>query len=91
MRTLNMDEVARSLNIPGFGRNKLFKLLKEKHIVDSHNICYQKFVDLGYFALIRQHYNVGAEKRLSLKTTVTEKGVKYIDDLVKKNNEEITF
>lgn len=38
------------------GRNKLFKLLREKGVLMKDNIPYQEYIDKGYFRTIEQKY-----------------------------------
>ena len=42
-----MREIAQSTDIPGIGRNKLYRILKEMDIVDQRNCPNQKWVNAG--------------------------------------------
>ncbi len=53
--TVEMKEVAKLLNM-GIGRNNLFKILREKKILDRNNQPYQQYVDLGYFRIVETKY-----------------------------------
>ena len=67
----DIGSVAKVLNIPNMGRNKLFSFLHENKILN------QEYVDKGYF---RQD----GTTHINLKTVVFQKGVDYIRQLVLK-------
>ena len=74
-----MQQVAKVLNIPKLGRNKLFKLLREKGILDDNNIPYQEFCDRGYFRVIEQKYtDKKCEQHIAFRTLVYQRGLDYI-------------
>ena len=82
---LQMRDVAAALNIPGWGRNKIFELLRDKGILDGRNVPYRQFQDAGYFRVIEQSYTdkVG-ETHISLKTLVYQRGVDYVRKIIEK-------
>lgn len=67
---VSMNEVAKVLNVKGYGRNKLFEFLREAKILDNYNRPYQKYVDCGWFRVIEQHYTRNGEENVSFKTLV---------------------
>ncbi len=76
---IEMASVAKTLGIPGIGRNKLFTFLREIQVLQQNNIPYQTFVDRGYFRVIEQRFNkANGEVSISLKTLVYQRGVDYI-------------
>lgn len=76
---IEIAHVAKMLNYPGIGRNKLFEILRQKNILDKNNIPYQKYVDKGYFRVIEQKYTVpDGEVRINIKSLVYQKGVDKI-------------
>ena len=77
-QAISLGDVAKILNYPKVGRNKLFEILRDQDILQQNNIPYQKFIDAGYFRVIEQKYNAGDEVRISLKTLVYQKGIDYI-------------
>jgi phage antirepressor YoqD-like protein len=82
---LQMRDVAAALNIPGWGRNKLFEYLREKEILDNRNVPYRQFQDSGYFRVIEQTYtDREGETHISLKTLVYQRGVEYIRRMIEK-------
>ena len=70
-----MNEVAKVLNIKGYGRNNLFEFLREQGILDRNNIPYQRHVDNGWFRVIEQSYMKNGERCINFKTLVYQKGV----------------
>lgn len=82
---IEMSNVAKVLNIPGFGRNKLFEFLREMKVLQSNNIPYQRYCDSKHFRVVETKYTTpNGEVRISLKTLVYQKGLKYIRNLVNK-------
>lgn len=80
---ISMAEVAKVLNIDGFGRNKMFAFLRERGVLMENNQPYQAYVDRGYFRCIEQKYTVpDGETRISIKTVVYQRGVDFIRRLV---------
>lgn len=71
---LSMGEVAKLLQLP-FGRNKLFKKLRESGVLfaDS-NEPKQKYIDEGLFVV----KEVIKKKKAYVKTMVTQRGLEYI-------------
>lgn len=82
---IDMGQVAKVLNYPGIGRNKLFEILRDNGILQQNNQPYQKYIDCGYFRVIEQKYEVKpGEIRINIKTLVFQKGVDYIKKLLDK-------
>ena len=79
-----MKEVAKVLGIKGLGRNKLFKFLRDRKILDRNNMPYQEYVDRGYFRVIEQRYNTNnGDIKITFTTLVYNKGIEYIRKLLK--------
>ena len=82
--TIDMAEVAKVLNC-GLGRNRLFELLRNKHILNNQNQPYQKYVDMGYFRIIESKFTQSdGTIRINLKTVVFQKGLDFIRHLITK-------
>lgn len=86
---ISMNEVAKVINIKGYGRNKLFEFLRNEKVLDGFNVPYQKYVDCGWFRVIEQKYMRNGEPQVSTKTLVYQKGVDAIRKKLLKNMEEI--
>ena len=78
---LSMADVAKVLD-KGIGRNRLFKLLRSRGILQSNNVPYQRFVDAGYFKVVENSYMAGDNAIVSTVTYVKQKGVDYIRKLL---------
>lgn len=81
---ISMNEVAKVLNIKGYGRNNLFEFLRENKILDRWNVPYQRYVDNGWFRVIEQHYQKNGEPVVTTKTLVYQKGVDGIRKMIAK-------
>lgn len=82
-KAIDMGQVAKVLNIDGFGRTRLFKFLRDKNILDRRNIPYQRYVEQGYFRVIESKFDMpDGSVGINLKTVVFQKGVDYIRKLV---------
>lgn len=86
---IQIGDVAKVLNIRGIGRNKLFEILRKEKILMNDNLPYQTYIDRGYFRVIEQKYNVGAEVRINFKTLVYQRGVNFIRKKVEDHQENV--
>lgn len=76
---IEIGKVAKVLDYPGIGRNKLFEILRDKGILMKDNVPYQKYIDNGCFRTVEQKYHTPyGETRINIKTLVYQKGVDYI-------------
>jgi phage antirepressor YoqD-like protein/biotin operon repressor len=83
---IDIGNCAKVLN-RSIGRNNLFEFLRNKKILQSDNIPYQKYIDSGYFRVIETKYTIpSGETKISLKTLVLQKGVAYINKLLKEKD-----
>ena len=82
---IQMNDVAKTLAIRGFGRNNLFEFLRNKNILMRNNQPYQKYVDCGYFRVIEQRYQKNNEECINIKTLVYQKGVDFIRKTILSN------
>ena len=81
---ISIGEVAKVLGIKGIGRNNLFKLLRDKKILQSNNQPYQEYIDRGYFRVIEQRWTTAnGDTKISIKTLVYQKGLDYIRKVAK--------
>lgn len=80
---IDIGNCAKVLN-RSIGRNNLFEFLRNKKILQSDNIPYQKYIDSGYFRVIETKFVIpSGETKISLKTLVLQKGVAYINKLLR--------
>ena len=80
--TIDIASVAKVLNIPNMGRNKLFAFLREKNILNKRNEPYQCFGDKGYFRQVESKWEHDGTIHINLKTVVFQKGLDFIRKLV---------
>jgi phage antirepressor YoqD-like protein len=72
------------LNIPNWGRNKIFEFLRKKGVLDERNVPYREFQDKGYFRVIEQKYtDKEGETHINLKTLVYQRGIEFIRRVLK--------
>ena len=77
-----MGQVAKVLD-KDIGRNKLFKILRNKKILQKDNIPFQTYIDRGYFRVIEVKYTKpDGSTNISLKTLVYQKGVNFINKVL---------
>jgi len=82
---IDIGSAAKVLDM-GIGRNKLFEMLRNKGILMSNNIPYQKYIDCGYFRVIEQKYTKpDGTTCINIKTLVYQKGLDFIRKLLKDN------
>jgi anti-repressor protein len=75
---VDMAIVAKTLNM-GIGRNQLFEFLRERAILDRHNIPYQEYCNRGYFRVVESQYNKpDGSSHINFKTVVFQKGLDFI-------------
>ena len=79
---LSMSEVAKVLDM-GYGRNKIFAILRDKKILDNRNVPYQQYVDRGYFKLVEGSYTNQGNVIVTKTVYVKQKGIDYIRKLLK--------
>ena len=81
---IGMKEVADILNVKGYGRNNLFKFLREKGILNRKNEPYRNYIEQGLFEIKESKYIVDNEVKIKPTTYVTQKGLDYIRKILKK-------
>lgn len=80
--TIDIGTVAKVLN-KGIGRNTLFKILRDKRVLQSNNQPYQEYIDRGYFRCIESKFTKpNGTTSINIKTVVFQKGVDYINKIV---------
>ena len=82
--TVDMATVAKVLNFPNIGRNKLFEILRNHGILDWKNDPYQRYVNDGWFKCTESVYYVYGEPKINIKTAVYQRGMMKIRELLEK-------
>jgi anti-repressor protein len=80
--TIDIATVAKVIN-KGIGRNKLFKILRDRKVLQNNNQPYQEYIDRGYFRCVESRFTKpNGTTSINIKTVVFQKGVDYINKLV---------
>ena len=81
----DMKQVADRLSVTGFNVESLLKFLREQNVITEDNRPYQRYMDEGYFKLIEIRWTDfnSAITFISTKTMISQRGVEFIDKLVK--------
>ena len=79
---MSMGDVAKLLDM-GMGRNKLYAFLRNKGVLRSNNVPYQRYVDAGYFKLVESKVDNGESTMVFTATFVKQRGIDYIRKLIK--------
>ncbi|EPZ47724.1 phage antirepressor KilAC domain-containing protein [Alicyclobacillus acidoterrestris] len=80
---MTIATVAKSM---GWGRNKLFALLRDKNILRRDNTPYQRYIDNGYFSIRMVPKRVGDKIENFPQTIVSARGHEFIYNIVCKHN-----
>ena len=83
-----MAKLAREENIQ-IGRNRLFQWLREKGILMSNNLPYQKYIESEYFKVKESVFETSSMMKTYQQTFVTGKGQTYIIGRLKKEYVEV--
>jgi phage antirepressor YoqD-like protein len=80
---MEMAAVVKVLAIPGYGRNKVFALLRDRQIFRYNNESYQEYVERGYFKTIEELFEDSYGRTgVYRKTMVSNKGLEFIKKLI---------
>ncbi|MGN7284304.1 BRO family protein [Shouchella rhizosphaerae] len=74
----NHQKMADVAKVLGFGRNTLFKMLREAKILMANNTPYQRYIDQGYFVVKETPVTMGGQTINRPQTYVTAKGVEWL-------------
>lgn len=80
---IDMKCVAKVLNYKRVGRNNLFKILREKGVLNERNEPYQSYVDAGYFKVVENCRTQRGKPVVYMQTMVYQRGVDYINRILK--------
>lgn len=85
---LSMKEATDILAIKGYGRNKVFALLRFKGIFNDDNMPYRPYIDKGYFVVKEHDYTTKyGNTRHNSTTYVTQKGLEFLRKVILKDME----
>lgn len=83
--TCDIETVAKTLCIENFGRNNLYKFLRDNHILQENNMPYQKYINAGYFTIDQEIIPDTPICSIRRKLMVFQKGVDFILKLFNKH------
>ena len=75
--TIDIGEFVRVSQL-GYGRNTLFKKLRDMGILMKNNVPYENYITDGYFTCIEIPITISQQTEIKIKTLVTQKGVDYL-------------
>ena len=80
---IEMSQVAKIIGM-GYGRNKLFELLRENDVLRENNEPYQKYIDAKWFRVIEQQWKDDkGETHITIKTLVYQRGIDGIINIIR--------
>lgn len=75
--TFDFGQAAKMMQL-GIGRNTLLTKLRNRKILDSKNIPYQRYISAGYFEIKQSDFQVGDKVKVHIQARFTEKGIKWV-------------
>lgn len=78
----SMKNVADIINKKGFGRTKLYAILREKNYVNENNVALEQYVENGYFENQQTRRNLGGIHVFTNQVLVTIKGLELIKKIM---------
>jgi anti-repressor protein len=80
----SLKEAADHIAAPGYGRNNLCQLLRERRVFSYRNRPYRQYIEAGYFKRVSKPFvDRYGKVRSSITTVVTAKGLSYLHKLIK--------
>jgi phage antirepressor YoqD-like protein len=80
---MEMAAAVKVLAYKGWGRNKVFELLRDRQILRYNNEPYQQYVERGYFKTVEQTFETAyGETMINRKTMVSQRGLDFIRRLI---------
>lgn len=82
---IEMSAVAKMLDFPKIGRNKMFAILRDNLILRYNNEPLQEYINKNYFKVIENEIDTDFYNGISQKTMVTQKGIDFIKTIIKEH------
>ena len=73
-----MGDAAKLLNIKGIGRNTLFRILRDRGVLQWDNVPYQRYVSAGYFEVKERYVEQCGDIAVKKTTFVTQRGLEWL-------------
>ena len=82
-----MNEVAKIINMKNFGKNNIFKLLRDEGILNNNNYPHEDYTNLGYFKQILTQVNFYKNHLIHSASCMASKtGIDFIKTLIAKQD-----
>lgn len=78
----NLQDMNTAAKVLGWGRNKLFKELKDRKILRFNNTPYQEYIDRNYFVVKEKPIQMGDNAINYCQTYLTAKGIDYLSKIL---------
>ena len=75
---ISMGDAAKLLNIKGIGRNTLFRILRDRGVLQWDNVPYQRYVSAGYFEVKERYVEQCGDIAVKKTTYVTQRGLEWL-------------
>lgn len=80
---MEMAAAVKVLGFKGWGRNNVFKFLRDRQVLRYNNEPYQAYVERGYFRTIEQMFQTNAgETLVNRKTMISQRGLDFIRRMI---------
>lgn len=81
---INLRMVYKRVKFQGLSYNGLLEILRGAGVVSDENLPHQKYIDEGYFRVVKITNCKGSEEFTIRTFLVYQKGIRYIEELIKK-------
>lgn len=85
----NAQTMATVAKVLGTGRDRLFAFLRDKGVLQTNNLPYQRYLNAGYFKVIEKPIAIGDKLLNHSQTLVTPKGLDYIRRIIERFRERL--
>ena len=83
---MEMAAAVKVLAYKGYGRNKVFCLLRDREVLRWNNQPFQRYVENGYFKTIEEIYEDSYGRTgVYYKTMISQKGLDFIRKLIEED------
>ena len=88
--SFDMMTIAKIMNNPRYGRNRIFKILREHRVLMENNLPYQPFIANGAFRVYEEPYTTTVNGKeitnVNHKTVVTQRGMDLIRKIINEDD-----
>ena len=85
---MEMAAAVKVLGFKGWGRNNVFKFLRDRQVLRYNNEPYQAYVERGYFRTVEQTFeSIAGETMVYRKTMISQRGLAFIRRMINEGGE----